>query len=191
MSKLTKKAIVESFVSLVSRKPLDKVTVKDIVEDCGITRNTFYYYFSDIYDIVDELLGGLEGDYDANHTGGWEKGFRKAMRFALDNRRAVYNMYNSSRKNELMVCINNAITRLIERLIDENPDSKGISKKDKKLIVLFYRGAVVAYIVEWFDTGMKDSADEMIERVLFLFEGSMDESVKRAVNDPRCKNKLT
>jgi len=191
VSKLTKKAIVESFVSLVSRKPLDKVTVKDIVEDCGITRNTFYYYFSDIYDIVDELLGGLEGDYDANHTGGWEKGFRKAMRFALDNRRAVYNMYNSSRKNELMVCINNAITRLIERLIDENPDSKGISKKDKKLIVLFYRGAVVAYIVEWFDTGMKDSADEMIERVLFLFEGSMDESVKRAVNDPRCKNKLT
>ena len=191
MSKLTKKAIVTSFVSLVSKKPLDKVTVKDIVEDCGITRNTFYYYFSDIYDIVDELLGGLGEGYDITHTGGWEKGFRKTMQFALDNRRAVYNMYNSSRKNELMVCINNAMTRLIERLIDENPDSKGLSKKDKQLIVVFYRGAVVAYIVEWLDTGMKDSADEMIDRVFFLFEGSMDEAVKRAANDPRCTNKLT
>ena len=32
---------------------MDKITVKDIVEECGINRNTFYYYFADIYDLID------------------------------------------------------------------------------------------------------------------------------------------
>ena len=42
MSQLTKKAIMESFVKLLNERALDKIKVKDIVEDCGINRNTFY-----------------------------------------------------------------------------------------------------------------------------------------------------
>ena len=45
MLQLTKKAIVNSFIKLLNEKPLDKITVKNIAEDCGINRNTFYYHF--------------------------------------------------------------------------------------------------------------------------------------------------
>ena len=55
MPSFTKKAILESFLHLVGKKPIDKITVRDIVDDCGINRNTFYYYFQDIYAVLEEL----------------------------------------------------------------------------------------------------------------------------------------
>ena len=43
MSQFTKRAIMETFIKLLGEHPLDKITVKDIVEECGVNRNTFYY----------------------------------------------------------------------------------------------------------------------------------------------------
>ena len=42
MAQFTQKAIVESLIKLLNERPLDKITIKDIVEECGINRNTFY-----------------------------------------------------------------------------------------------------------------------------------------------------
>lgn len=48
-----KAAIAESFNSLVRQRGIDKVTVKAVIEDCGISRQTFYYHFQDIMDVVE------------------------------------------------------------------------------------------------------------------------------------------
>ena len=54
MKQTTKQAIQASFRTLLLAKSLDKITVRDIVEDCGLTRNTFYYHYEDIYDLFDD-----------------------------------------------------------------------------------------------------------------------------------------
>ena len=56
MSELTKRAIQESFKKLLSNQPLDKITVKNITDDCGVNRNTFYYHYSDIYQLLEEII---------------------------------------------------------------------------------------------------------------------------------------
>lgn len=61
MPSFTKRAIIESFLRIASKKPLDKITVRDIVDDCGVNRNTFYYYFQDIYAVLEEICqSGVE-----------------------------------------------------------------------------------------------------------------------------------
>ena len=50
MSQITKRAIEQSLKNLLAKKPLTKITINDIAEDCGINRMTFYYHFKDIYD---------------------------------------------------------------------------------------------------------------------------------------------
>ena len=55
MPSFTKRAIIESFLHIAAKKPLDKITVRDIVDDCGVNRNTFYYYFQDIYAVLEEI----------------------------------------------------------------------------------------------------------------------------------------
>ena len=49
-------AIMKAFGEIAEMKPMDKITVKDITEKCGISRNTFYYHFKDIYHVLEEFL---------------------------------------------------------------------------------------------------------------------------------------
>ncbi|MDY4491271.1 MAG: TetR/AcrR family transcriptional regulator, partial [Candidatus Faecousia sp.] len=53
MANFTKKAIRDSFVKLLNEKPISQITVKDIVEDCGVNRNTFYYYYQDLPQLME------------------------------------------------------------------------------------------------------------------------------------------
>ncbi|MBQ3205429.1 MAG: TetR family transcriptional regulator, partial [Peptococcaceae bacterium] len=52
MSKETKQLIAETFVELSRQKSIDKVTVKDVVEACHVSRQTFYYHFQDLDDVM-------------------------------------------------------------------------------------------------------------------------------------------
>mgnify|MGYP003156090437 FL=1 len=77
MSQVTKRALEASLKNLLLKKPLDKITINDITEDCGINRMTFYYHFKDIYDLiewccVEDAKKALEGKktYDT-----WQQGF--------------------------------------------------------------------------------------------------------------------
>ena len=53
MVNTTRQAIAESLKHLLLKKPINKITIKDIIEDCHISRMTFYYHFNDIYDLVE------------------------------------------------------------------------------------------------------------------------------------------
>jgi AcrR family transcriptional regulator len=54
-AELTKENIKTAFWSLYEKKPLEKITVKEIIQAAGYSRNTFYYYFSDVYDVLEQL----------------------------------------------------------------------------------------------------------------------------------------
>ena len=55
LANFTQKAIRASFIKLLNQKPLSQITIKDIVDDCGVNRNTFYYYFQDLPDLVETI----------------------------------------------------------------------------------------------------------------------------------------
>ena len=47
MPNTTKQALEESLKHMLLKKPLDKITIRDITEDCGISRMAFYYHFQE------------------------------------------------------------------------------------------------------------------------------------------------
>ena len=55
-SELTKKAINQAFLDILAEKPLEKITVRDITERCGINRNTFYYHYQDMPALIEEIV---------------------------------------------------------------------------------------------------------------------------------------
>ena len=71
MSQITKRALEQSLKNLLLQKPITKITINDIAEDCGINRMTFYYHFKDIYDLVEwsceeDARKAIEGNQIAN-----------------------------------------------------------------------------------------------------------------------------
>ena len=97
MQKDTKKMISDTFVELLEKKPFDKITIKDIVETCGINRNTFYYYYSDIYDLLEEIFKREMTDIIKTHQGGgsWLAAFMKVAEVAYSHKKIINNICSS------------------------------------------------------------------------------------------------
>ena len=97
MSQTTKRALAASLKNLLLQKPLPKITINDIAEDCGISRMTFYYHFKDIYDLVEwtcveDAARALEGKktYDT-----WQEGFLNIFCAVQANKPFIMNVYRS------------------------------------------------------------------------------------------------
>lgn len=58
MATSTKKALAAALKKMMEVKPIDKITVKDLVEICGVNRQTFYYHFDDVYDLLEWVVRG-------------------------------------------------------------------------------------------------------------------------------------
>ena len=68
MSDLTKRALEQSLKNLLLQKPLHKITISDIADDCGINRMTFYYHFKDIYDLVEWSSNGAAKQFPSTNN---------------------------------------------------------------------------------------------------------------------------
>ena len=97
MSQTTKRALEASLKNLLLQKPLNKITISDIAEDCGISRMTFYYHFKDIYDLVEwscaeDAARALEGK---KTYATWQEGFLNIFHAVQANRPFIMNVYHA------------------------------------------------------------------------------------------------
>ena len=187
----TKKIIREEFIKILNERPLNKITVKDIASACDINRNTFYYYYTDIYAILSEIIQiELQIVIDEyNDTLSWEESFIVATKFSLQNKTAIYHVYNSMQKEELEDYLFNVSGNIMSRYVEKVSDGISASSGDKKLIASFYQCALTEMVLRWIASGMKEDPDTIIRRIGRLFDGHIALSLKRSagLNDSNKK----
>ncbi|WMJ81494.1 TetR/AcrR family transcriptional regulator C-terminal domain-containing protein [Clostridium sp. MB40-C1] len=180
----TRKMIREVFIKMLNERPLSKITVKDIATECEINRNTFYYYYTDIYTLLSEIfqteLQIVIDEY--NDTLSWEESFIVAARFALENKIAVYHVYNSMQREELVNYIYNVSGNVMIRYIEKVSEGISASLEDRKLIASFYQCALTEMVVRWIAVGMKEDPDTIVRRIGQLFNGNIELSLKRSAD---------
>lgn len=187
----TKKIIREEFIKILNERPLNKITVKDIASACDINRNTFYYYYTDIYAILSEIfqieLQIVIDEY--NDTLSWEESCIVATKFSLQNKTAIYHVYNSMQKEELEDYLFNVSGNIMSRYVEKVSDGISASSGDKKLIASFYQCALTEMVLRWIASGMKEDPDTIIRRIGRLFDGHIALSLKRSagLNDSNKK----
>ena len=187
----TKKIIREEFIKILNERPLNKITVKDIASACDINRNTFYYYYTDKYAILSEIfqieLQIVIDEY--NDTLSWEESFIVATKFSLQNKTAIYHVYNSMQKEELEDYLFNVSGNIMSRYVEKVSDGISASSGDKKLIASFYQCALTEMVLRWIASGMKEDPDTIIRRIWRLFDGHIALSLKRSagLNDSNKK----
>ena len=134
---------------MLNERPLDKITVKDIAKACNINRNTFYYHYTDIYALLSEIfqteLQRVIDEY--NDTLSWEESFLLATKFALENQKAIYHVYNSMQREELENYIYDVSGTVMIRYVEKVNDGISASSGDKKLIASFYQCALTEMIL--------------------------------------------
>ena len=182
MPSFTKYAIKISFMKLLNKKPLSKITVKDIVEDCGINRNSFYYHFSDIPSLIEEIfteetdkLIQSQTESDTNFDC-----LLSAIDFALENKTAMMHIYNSANRELFEQYLNRVSQHAVARYIDAVSGNYNISDNDKEVIAMYYKSLLVGFVLDWLCGGMKYDLSIKLRRICELFDGSMENAFKNS-----------
>ncbi|WP_027631958.1 TetR/AcrR family transcriptional regulator [Clostridium hydrogeniformans] len=180
----TRKIIRQVFIKMLNERPLNKITVKDIATECEINRNTFYYYYTDVYALLSEIfqteLQTVIDEY--NDTLSWEESFILAARFALENKKAIYHVYNSMQREELVNYIYNVSGNVMVRYVEKVSEGISASLGDRKIIASFYQCALTEMVLHWIASGMKEDPDTIVRRIGQLFDGNIELSLKRSAD---------
>lgn len=182
MANFTKQAIKASVLKLLEQRPLSRISVRDIVEDCGVNRNTFYYHFQDIPALIEEIITEeaerIISQYPRPDS--IEECLSVAVEFSLKHKKAVLHIYDSlSRdvynRNLLKIC-----DHVISTYIDNLPDGRKIDGDDKNVIEWLYRCECFGIITEWLMHGMAEDIADAFRRVCELRRGFIEEMLNRA-----------
>lgn len=188
MSQMTKRALEASLKKLLLQKPLNKITISDIAEDCGISRMTFYYHFKDIYDLVEwacveDAARALAGKktYDT-----WQEGFLNIFQAVLDNKPFIMNVYRTVSRERIEQYLNPLIHNLLLGVIEEKSVGSCVSEADKNFIANFYEYALIGVMLDWINGNMKEDPTAIVERASKVLHGN----VIRALNAFRTDRSL-
>lgn len=185
MSQTTKRALAASLKKLLLKKPLDKITITDIAEDCEVNRQTFYYHFKDIYDLIEwicledaaKVLDGKK-TYDT-----WQKGFLQIFEALLTNRPFIMNVYHSISWEQVELYLYKVTYGLLIGVIEEQAAAMCVRDEDKQFIADFYKYAFVGLVLEWIRGGMKQDPAQIIERLSLLIQGDISRALERYRTD--------
>lgn len=181
MPNFTKRAIKESFLKLLNELPLTQISVRKIVEECGINRNSFYYHYQDIPSLIEEIVMDAANTLIQQHSSitSIDEGVEAAFRFTLDNKKAILHICNSVNRNiyeqYLMRICEYVVTTYFDTVFGKNI----VSKSDRDIMILFTKCELFGLSIDWINTGMQDDAIEKLKHLLFLCNGLSSEMIKR------------
>lgn len=173
MQKDTKKLLSDAFLIQLASKPFDKITIKDIVDTAGVNRNTFYYYYSDVYDLLEEIFKKelmiiLESQ---KQTGSYLKAFIQVAQTAYEHKRMIRNICISRSYEYFESYMFKACNQIVVEFVKNMAEGMEVPDEDIEFIASFYEYAIVGIISEWFRTGMKEEPLEFIGNLSLVTGG--------------------
>ena len=185
MSQITKRPLAPSLKNMLLKKPLNKITINDIAEDCGINRMTFYYHFKDIYDLVEwtceeDAAKALEGKktYDT-----WQQGFLNIFYAVLENKPFIMNVYRSVSREQVEIYLYRVTYDLLIGVVNERSANMSVSEDDKKFIADFYKCSFVGIMLEWIKNDMKADPKQIVDRISNLIHGDITRTLENCRTD--------
>jgi len=174
----TKKSIKNAFLGLLASRPLGKISVRSIVDECGVSRNTFYYHFRDIPDLLEKtVLDGADEMIrrypDPNDI---DKCIDAAYQFARSNKKAIFHIYRSidrrTFEDYLMYMSNHTAHTHADLLLE----GKNASDEDREVLIKFLRRHCFGVCMDWIRSGMEDeSVVDEYRRMINLMIGFVNQ----------------
>lgn len=181
MPNFTKRAIKESFWKLLNEQPLTQISVREIVEECGINRNSFYYHFQDIPSLIEEIVMDAANALIQQHPSitSIDEGVEAAFRFTLDNKKAILHICNSVNRNIYEQYLMRICEYVVTTYFDTVFEKDIVSKSNRDIMILFTKCELFGLLIDWINTGMHDDAIEKLKHLLLLCNGLSSEMIKR------------
>ena len=181
MASGTKEALAEALRQMMTIKPIDKVTVKDIVEICGVNRQTFYYHFDDVDDLLEwvfeqdsDRVFPREVVYDR-----WMEDMMGYFDYLESNSVFTLNVYNSNSRPYMLRYLRSCMLSCIRSFAEIASEGRSIDRQDFEFVVEFYADCAIGFISQWMERGMQMPKEYTRERILRVMDQSVENLLAR------------
>lgn len=181
MSQITKRALEQSLKNLLLKKPLTKITVGDIAEECGINRMTFYYHFKDIYDLVEwSCLEDAKKALDEKKTyETWQQGLLRIFEAVQENKPFILNVYRCVHREQVERYLQPLVDQLLLDVLNEEIGEMTLRDEDKQFIAQIYSYIFIGLMLDWIKDDMRADPQQIVDRLAKLIKGSMSAAIAR------------
>ena len=182
MSKLSQQAMAEAIMELLQDRPLDKITIKDITDHCGLTRNTFYYHFHDVYELLrwifEEKTSEIMRRYQDD--GDWEGGLEETLNYLYENQQMIRHIYESISDELVVRFINEVMMRHAKVIVGREARGMVCSEKAIQIASEIYMSAAINNVITWIQGGMKDTPEHLAQAYNTIFRGTISPMLESA-----------
>ena len=172
MSGFTKEIIIKTLFELLNEKPLAKITVKDIVERCGVNRNTFYYHFRDKYDIMhwifeQEIVEKLPSEEES-----FEMWFHTLFMNTCEDykyyRKLIKNLSVEEVRSDLYKLFEHRVRLMVEECLDDSVWN--LRKEKEDFTVAFFTEAFLGFYINYVREHEEINLQLLQMEIKFLFD---------------------
>ncbi len=187
MKATSKELILASFRRLLFAKSLDKITVRDIVEDCGLTRNTFYYHYEDIYDLFDDYLDmqTQAAVKSLPPRSPWDTVLLTVLCSIFDSPQTGRHILYSKKSDTMRLYLNRMLSALIDRYISERADGLRVPVNDRRLICDAVTHALYGLLEQWLTGPDAPLMQSNLRRIVHSFESGIYLALQYCAKNPR------
>lgn len=167
---LIKKELSHTLVEMVKTQPLKNITVKLLVDNCGINRGTFYYHFKDLYDLINwtfetEIIEPLKQGLLTKPEADWSNLTLQALKTMFENKDFYCQAVRLDGQNNLQDFMRQKNWECWELLIKQYLEEfKIVQNYDDSYITFLNKytsRAISNMTIEWILDGMKIPVEMM------------------------------
>jgi probable dihydroxyacetone kinase regulator len=188
----TKKTLSASLKKFLAAKTFSKVTVSEIIEDCGVNRKTFYYHFDDIYALLKWMLEqeaiNIVKQFDLVVD------YEESMMFIRDyieqNDHVLRNIYNSVGRDELKRFFYADFVGMIHGVVEqaEKEWDTHVPEDFQEFLCHFYSEAVAGMLIECINDRSVRNWEKTTQYIHAIFRASFPSILRSIQLDSSGKN---
>lgn len=184
MANYTIRVIMENFEMMLVEMPFDKVTVSALVQRCGISSNTFYYHFRDIYDLLNKWLALQEKKYfhDTEEYSDWSEPVKMVLKAMQDNPRLIFHIYDTITRKSLEQFIFGPVQELFYKAAKKHIGNVEVSETFLQDFAEFCGYSLLGFVLKFLHNRMKADVDETVDRLNGIFEGVADYMIDKEID---------
>lgn len=173
----TKKALAASMKRFMEKKPLSKITVSEIIADCGVNRKTFYYHFADIYALLKWMLE--EEAFEVVRQFDLLLDYREAVIFVMnyvrDNKHLLCCAYDSMGRDEMKRFFYTDFIGIVKSVIDSTEYQLGVRIETafKEFASKFFSEAIAGILINEFKSKDSRDPDKTADYLTLIFKNSL------------------
>ena len=171
--KNTRLAMAQALKSLLHTHSLERITVRDIVERCGVGRQTFYYYFQDKYDLMDWIYDQEASPFfEGEDAGSWSRNMTAFCRHMWQNKSFFSGALQTTGARSFPAFLRALIVDEAIRSVRDISGNRPVDLARFRYVAEFCSIALVGMLVDWADHGMKEDPVVFVEKMRNILDGS-------------------